>query len=90
MDKTVVPLGMADVLVPYSEIVQTAWVRRRGEGGDRLVRGGELMPNPLVNTSPDGNSGGITACLLVKSAAWGLFPHKASVPLELLRSCPKS
>lgn len=86
MDKTVVPLGMAGRLVPYSEIVQTAWVRR----GDRLVRGSELMPNPLVNTSPDGNSGGMTACLLVKSAAWGLFPHKASVPLELPRSCPKS
>lgn len=45
MDKTVVPLGMADMLVPYSEIVQTAWVR----WGDRLVRGGELMSNPLVN-----------------------------------------
>lgn len=42
------------MLVPYSEIVQTAWVR----WGDRMVRGaGELIPNPLINTSPDGDYG---------------------------------
>lgn len=41
MDKTVLPLGMADMLVPYSEIVQTAWLRC----GDRVMSGGELIPN---------------------------------------------
>lgn len=43
-----------------SEIVQPAWA---SGGGDRMARGGELIPSPPVNimpseTIPEGNEGG--------------------------------